>query len=66
MSDVATHEMGRAAVDGLELEYELRGRGEPVVLIHWGLCAAWAEPFIDEPALAGLFGSWLSPRGLRR
>jgi pimeloyl-ACP methyl ester carboxylesterase len=51
----ATHEMGRAAVDGLQLEYELQGRGEPVVLIHWGLCAAWAEPFIDEPALADHF-----------
>jgi pimeloyl-ACP methyl ester carboxylesterase len=52
MSQVATHKTGRAAVDGLELEYELRGRGEPVVLIHWGLCAAWAGPFIDAPALA--------------
>jgi pimeloyl-ACP methyl ester carboxylesterase len=51
----ATYEMGRAAVDGLQLEYELRGRGEPVVLIHWGLCAAWAEPLIDEPALADHF-----------
>jgi pimeloyl-ACP methyl ester carboxylesterase len=50
-----SHEMGRAAVDGLELEYELRGRGEPVVLIHWGLCAAWAEPFIAQPALADHF-----------
>ena len=45
-------EMERAAVDGLELDYELRGAGEPVVLIHWGLCAAWAEPLLDEPALA--------------
>jgi pimeloyl-ACP methyl ester carboxylesterase len=54
MSEV-TREMGRAAVDGLELEYELRGRGEPVVLIHWGLCAAWAEPLIDEPALVDRF-----------
>jgi hypothetical protein len=36
----ATYELGRAAMDGLELEYELRVRGEPVVLIHWGLCAA--------------------------
>jgi pimeloyl-ACP methyl ester carboxylesterase len=55
MSQVATHETGRAAVDGLELEYELLGRGEPVVLIHWGVCAAWAKPLIDEPALAGRF-----------
>jgi pimeloyl-ACP methyl ester carboxylesterase len=42
----------RAAVAGLELEYELRGSGEPVVLIHWGVSAAWAEPLVDEPALA--------------
>lgn len=42
----------RAAVDGLELQYELRGSGEPVVLIHWGVGAAWAEPLLDEPALA--------------
>jgi pimeloyl-ACP methyl ester carboxylesterase len=44
--------MGRATVDGLELEYELRGSGDPVVLIHWGVCAAWAQPLMDEPALA--------------
>lgn len=44
--------MERAAVDGLELEYELRGAGEPVVLIHWGVSATWAEPLLDEPALA--------------
>jgi pimeloyl-ACP methyl ester carboxylesterase len=41
----------RATVDGLELEYELRGSGEPVVLIHWGVSAAWAEPLMEEPAL---------------
>ena len=52
MTKVATHEMQRATVDGLELEYELRGAGEPVVLIHWGVCAAWAEPLMNEPALA--------------
>ena len=33
--------MERAAVDGLELEYALRGSGEPVVLIHWGVSATW-------------------------
>ena len=44
--------MERAAVDGLELEYELRGSGDPVVLIHWGVSATWAEPLLDEPALA--------------
>ena len=45
----------RAAIDGLELEYEQRGRGDPVVLIHWGLCAAWGEPLMREPALADRF-----------
>ena len=44
--------MERAPVDGLELEYELRGSGEPVVLIHWGVSATWAEPLLEEPALA--------------
>jgi pimeloyl-ACP methyl ester carboxylesterase len=41
----------RAAVDGIELKYELRGSGEPVVLIHWGVSATWAEPLLGEPAL---------------
>jgi pimeloyl-ACP methyl ester carboxylesterase len=44
--------MERTAINGVELEYELQGSGEPVVLIHWGLCAAWGEPLMDEPALA--------------
>jgi pimeloyl-ACP methyl ester carboxylesterase len=43
----------RIGVDGVELEYEVRGSGEPVVLIHWGVASAWAEPLLDEPALAG-------------
>ncbi len=44
--------MERASLDGLELDYELKGSGEPVVLIHWGLCAKWAEPLVGEPVLA--------------
>lgn len=44
--------LDRAAVDGLELEYEFRGSGEPVVLIHWGVSATWAEPLLDEAALS--------------
>jgi pimeloyl-ACP methyl ester carboxylesterase len=47
--------MERAAVEGLELEYELLGAGDPVVLIHWGVSATWAEPLLDEPALADHF-----------
>jgi pimeloyl-ACP methyl ester carboxylesterase len=49
---VVTAHMERAAIDGVELEYQLRGSGKPVVLIHWGVSAAWAEPLMDEPALA--------------
>src|SRR5262245_973451 len=44
--------MERAAVNGVELEYELRGSGQTVVLIHWGVAAAWAEPLLNEPVLA--------------
>jgi pimeloyl-ACP methyl ester carboxylesterase len=44
--------MERAAVDGIELDYELRGSGEPVVLIHWGVSAMWAEPLLEQRALA--------------
>ena len=47
--------LDRVAVDGVELEYELRGTGEPVVLIHWGVGAVWAEPLLDQPALAGRY-----------
>ena len=46
------NESGRVAIEGLELEYELRGSGEPVVLIHWGVSAAWAGPLVHEAALA--------------
>jgi pimeloyl-ACP methyl ester carboxylesterase len=42
----------RAVVEGVELEYETRGSGEPVVLIHAGVFADWFELFQDEAALA--------------
>jgi pimeloyl-ACP methyl ester carboxylesterase len=45
-------QLERTAVDGLELEYDLRGTGEPVVLIHWGVGVVWARPLLKEPALA--------------
>jgi pimeloyl-ACP methyl ester carboxylesterase len=44
--------MDRAAVEGIELHYQLTGSGEPVVLIHWGVASAFAAPLLDEPALA--------------
>lgn len=52
MSEAVTQRMERASVDGLRLEYELLGRGDPVVLVHWGVSAVWAEPLMAEPALA--------------
>lgn len=43
---------GRVAVDGIELEYQVQGAGEPVVLVHAGVFADWFEPLIKERALA--------------
>jgi pimeloyl-ACP methyl ester carboxylesterase len=45
-------ETDRAVADGVELEYELRGTGAPVVLIHHGVGVDWWEPLLAEPALA--------------
>jgi 3-oxoadipate enol-lactonase len=43
--------MQRALVDGIELEYEISGSGEPVVLIHAGVCAEFFRP-LAEPLAA--------------
>src|SRR5262249_42946126 len=43
--------LDRAAHEGVELEYEIRGTGEPVVLVHAGLLADWFTPLLEEPAL---------------
>jgi pimeloyl-ACP methyl ester carboxylesterase len=48
---VNEQQMERAAVEDVELEYEVRGTGEPVVLIHAGVCADWFKGFINEPEL---------------
>jgi pimeloyl-ACP methyl ester carboxylesterase len=45
----------RAPVEDIELEYELRGSGEPVVLIHWGVASAFAGPLLEQSALAGSY-----------
>jgi pimeloyl-ACP methyl ester carboxylesterase len=44
--------MERMPVDGVELEYELRGNGDPLVLIHAGVCADFFAPLAGEPAIA--------------
>lgn len=44
-------QMDRAALEGFELEYEVRGAGEPVVLVHNGAGVDWFKPLLEEPAL---------------
>lgn len=47
------HPMMRAKLlDGVDLEYEVRGAGEAVVLVHAGVFADWFQPLMNEPALA--------------
>jgi pimeloyl-ACP methyl ester carboxylesterase len=47
--------MQRAKLNGVELEYEVQGNGEPVVLVHAGVFADWFEPLMTQPALAERF-----------
>jgi pimeloyl-ACP methyl ester carboxylesterase len=49
--------LNKITVDGTELEYQLRGTGtgEPVILIHWGVAATWAEPLLAQPALTSRY-----------
>jgi pimeloyl-ACP methyl ester carboxylesterase len=48
-----TQQMSRAAIDGVELEYQQRGSGVPVVLVHAGIFSDFFEPLVEQPALAG-------------
>jgi pimeloyl-ACP methyl ester carboxylesterase len=45
----------RAVLDGVELEYQARGAGEPVVLVHAGIFADWFEPLLQQPALTARY-----------
>jgi pimeloyl-ACP methyl ester carboxylesterase len=47
--------MDRAALEGIELEYEIRGAGEPVVLVHGGVFPDFFRPLWEEPALTGRY-----------
>jgi pimeloyl-ACP methyl ester carboxylesterase len=47
--------MTLANIDGVELEYDVRGSGEPVVLVHAGIFADWFKPLVDEPALVSRY-----------
>src|ERR1700730_17078034 len=45
--------MRTATSNGVALEYETQGVGEPVALIHLSLYADSFAPLMDQPALAG-------------
>jgi pimeloyl-ACP methyl ester carboxylesterase len=47
--------MDRAKVNGVELEYQIKGTGEPVVLLHGGLLADENTPLLDQPALTSSY-----------
>jgi pimeloyl-ACP methyl ester carboxylesterase len=47
--------MNRAVLDGVELEYELHGDGEPVMLVHPGIFADWFTPLLQEAALTSRY-----------
>ena len=47
--------MQRAGVDGAELEFEVTGTGEPVLLIHGAWIAEAYAPLCAEPALNGRY-----------
>jgi 3-oxoadipate enol-lactonase len=49
----ATRPMQRMAVNGGQLEYEVSGTGEPVLLIHGTGVATTFYPTMTEPSLAG-------------
>jgi hypothetical protein len=43
--------MDRVRLDGAELECQVHGSGEPVVLIHPGIYADWFTPLLGQPIL---------------
>jgi pimeloyl-ACP methyl ester carboxylesterase len=43
--------LDRATFEGVELEYEVRGSGEWLVLIHAGVFANWFKPLLEETAI---------------
>src|SRR6187431_1923153 len=51
-STITTRRWDRTTVDGVQLEYTDRGAGEPVVLMHAGVCADFFLPLAAQPILA--------------
>lgn len=50
------------SVDGAQLEVEVRGSGEPVVLVRTALLADELLPLACQPALSRQARSWPTPR----
>ena len=50
-AEQAVSRFDRVAFDGIELEYQVRGAGAPIVFVHAGVFADWFEPLLDEAAL---------------
>jgi pimeloyl-ACP methyl ester carboxylesterase len=49
---MSEREMRLASLNGTELAYEVRGSGEPVLLVHGGIVADAMAPLLGQPALA--------------
>ena len=47
--------LSRAKLDGIELEYEVRGTGEPVIFVHGGFLYNAFQPLMDDPNLTKRF-----------
>jgi pimeloyl-ACP methyl ester carboxylesterase len=47
--------MDRALIHGVELEYEVHGTGEPVLLVHPGIFSDWFVPLLNQSVLASRF-----------
>src|SRR5262245_39076111 len=48
---MAHRRLQRAVLDDVELAYETRGAGDPVVLVHAGIFSAFSSPLLEQRAL---------------
>jgi pimeloyl-ACP methyl ester carboxylesterase len=46
---------GTGSVSGVELEYWVKGRGKPVVLLHGGILTDWFGPLADQLSMKGSY-----------
>jgi len=44
---------GAGSVEGIELEYWVKGEGEPIVFLHGGILTDWFGPLADELSKTG-------------